>query len=243
MPLTPAHAAAALPLARALPRLPLAALVIGTMAPDFEYLLRLAPRGSFGHTLVGLLVFCLPIGLSAYGVYGRLVRPALLGLLPAGLATALAPRRSFGLGAVAVALLCGALSHVAWDGFTHEGGWAVKRWTVLRAPLLSEVPLYKLLQHGSTVVGAAVVLAWIATWLRRQPSSALRYPPGEATGSARIAIGLLAAAALAGVGNALRAVPARPAIVLGYAAVGVMSGLVAALVLYGAWARSRPTAD
>jgi len=37
MPLTPSHAAAALLLRQFAPRLPLAALVIGSLSPDFEY--------------------------------------------------------------------------------------------------------------------------------------------------------------------------------------------------------------
>ena len=67
MPVTPAHAALALPLSRVAPALPLAPLVIGTLSPDFEYLLRLAPTGRFAHSLLGLVVFCVPVSLLAWG--------------------------------------------------------------------------------------------------------------------------------------------------------------------------------
>ena len=61
MPFTPSHAVAAAPLwlvARGW--LPLSALVVGTMAPDYEFLLRLRPSAIVSHSVVGLVVFCLP---------------------------------------------------------------------------------------------------------------------------------------------------------------------------------------
>ena len=91
MPFTPSHAAAALLLRRAFRTLPPAALVLGTLSPDFEYLLRLAPRGRFGHSPEGLLLFCLPASLAAWLLYLRLIRPALRELLPPGLAAAVGP--------------------------------------------------------------------------------------------------------------------------------------------------------
>jgi hypothetical protein len=241
VPLTPAHAAAALPLSRL--RLPLAALVVGTMAPDFEYLLRLAPRGSFGHTPLGLVAFCLPVGLFVHLAHERVVRPALVDLLPPGVVAALEPGRRANLAAAALALLLGALTHVAWDGFTHASGWAVARLPGLRGPVApSAMPTlrwYTLLQHASTLVGAVVVLASVAGWLRRQPASARRYTPAQRTHSARTAGALLSVAALASLANGARVLPASVSLVLGYAAVGAMSGLAVALFTYGLWVASR----
>jgi hypothetical protein len=243
MPLTPAHAAAALPLSRVRPRLPLAALVVGTMAPDFEYLLRLAPRGRFGHSPLGLIAFCLPAGLLVHLAYERVVRPALVGLLPPGVATAAGPERRAGLVAAALALLLGALSHVAWDGFTHDSGWAVARLPGLREQVApAAIPglrWYTLLQHASTLVGLAVVLAWGGRWLRRLPAGARRYAPAQGARSARTALALLSVAALAGLANGARALSASAPVLLGYAAVGAMSGLAVAAFAYGVWVASR----
>jgi hypothetical protein len=75
MPFTPAHAAAAWPVRRVVPALPLAPLAIGTFSPDFEYLLRLEPSGAFGHTPLGLLVFCLPLSLLGRLAFERWIRP------------------------------------------------------------------------------------------------------------------------------------------------------------------------
>lgn len=249
MPFTPSHAAAALPLSRVLRRLPLAALVIGSMAPDFEYVIRLAPRGRFGHSLIGLFVFCLPVGLAAYLVFDRVVRPALVQLLPPGLAAAVGPHDSphavtaGHVAAAALAVLVGAMSHVGWDGFTHGARWAEflvpqLSYHVFFAPN-SGVRWYKVLQHVSTVVGAAVIAVWIGRWVRRQPPEVRTYPPDRAAASVRVVAGVLAAAAIAGLANALRAPSYSRGNVLGYLAVGAMSGLAVALVVYGMWTGSR----
>ncbi len=235
MPLTLAHASAAWPLSRLLPRLPLEALVLGTMTPDLEYLLRLAPRGGFGHTPLGLFVFCLPVGLLVWTVYQQLVRPACLTLLPAGLRAAVGPVDA-GILSVAAAILIGAASHSLWDSFTHGHGWGVRQVPALATPLHIEgrtVPLFKLLQHASTVLGLVVVAGWALGWVRQRPLSARTYGPGEASRAARIVAWLFAAGAAGAVLNGLRAVHRGPVTLLGYAAVGGMDALALALVIFG----------
>ena len=80
MPFTFAHAAAAWPFRRT--RLVLSAVVTGSFAPDFEYFLRLAPGGKLGHTLRGAFLFTLPLAFVAYWIYQRIVKGALISLLP-----------------------------------------------------------------------------------------------------------------------------------------------------------------
>ena len=67
----------------------------------------------------------------------------------------------------ALAVLLGALTHVVWDGFTHEDARVL--------PLLGEGgaelggnarPFYRWLQHGSTVVGALALLTALWLWIR-----------------------------------------------------------------------------
>ena len=170
MPVTPAHAALALPLSRAAPALPLAPLVIGTLSPDFEYLLRLSPTGRFAHSLLGLVVFCVPVSLLAWGMWHAIVRPAFVRLLPPGMAARMsecargAPRSVSALaGLGALAAFLGALSHVAWDAFTHANGWAVAYLPVLRGEANLGLPLgvrwYKTLQHAAA--------SWVWRWSSR----------------------------------------------------------------------------
>lgn len=172
MPLTFAHPAAVLPGYRYRHRgLPFIPLVIGSMSPDFEYFLRLEPRGNYAHTLSGIFVFCLPAGLIALGLFVAFVEPVLLRALPRGLQARLpAPRspiprnwlrRSLG---VSSAIVIGAMTHVLWDGFTHQHGFVVNYWPVLRESF-GGIPVYKVLQHGSTLLGLLV----IGCWIYRQP--------------------------------------------------------------------------
>lgn len=235
MPLTPAHAAAAWPLHRVFPRLPLAPLVVGTVAPDLEYFYRLAPSGGFGHTALGLLVFCLPVGLAVWLIFRTTVRPAVLGLLPPGLARAVGPDDAHPV-AAAGAILIGALSHVAWDSFTHAGGWGVRH-----LPLLAEtvsiaglqLAWFKVLQHGSTVVGLTLVAVWARRWIGGRPAAARRYEPEAGRRAARIVATLLAIGTTSALLNGLRGMSEGVATTLGYAVVGGMASLVVALVAFG----------
>src|SRR5437879_1707184 len=80
MPFTAAHPAAVLALIRA-PRLRLDAtcLVIGSMAPDFEYFFRGRLESTFSHTVTGALLFDLPATLLLSLAFHALVKwPALL---------------------------------------------------------------------------------------------------------------------------------------------------------------------
>jgi hypothetical protein len=180
MPFTAAHPAIVLPLLGRL-RVPYAtsALVIGAMAPDFEYFIRLRPLATISHTFAGLFFFCLPVGLLVLIVFHRVIkRPATL-LLPdwlrLRLPAAIAERRvrPGDAGAIAVLLVFGAATHLAWDSFTHSDGWVVTRWPALSARVATvlgaDIRVYKLLQHGSTLIGLMAIVLVVAAWLRRQP--------------------------------------------------------------------------
>ena len=249
MPVTPAHAALALPLSRVAPALPLAPLVIGTLSPDFEYLLRLSPTGRFAHSLIGLVLFCVPVSLLAWGMWRAIVRPAFVRLLPPGMAAMMSVSARAAPGSVAalaglgaLAALLGALTHVAWDDFTHANGWAVAHLPALREEASLGWPLgvrwYGVLQHASSVVGMAVVVAWGATWVASVPPPARVFAPGQAARGLGVALALLSVAGGTGTLNALRASSDKLATVLGFAAVGAMAGLVLSVLLYGVLART-----
>jgi hypothetical protein len=226
--------------------LPLAPLVIGTMAPDFEYLLRLAPRGRFGHTPLGLVVFCLPTALLAWAAWSAIVRPALAGLLPPWMAAPLTsnrPRRFASLLALGcVAALVGAISHVVWDGFTHAGGWAVAYVPVLREQVPGwPGPLrgYRVLQHASSVLGLAVIAAWLSRWISRLPEVDRAFAPAQRRRCGRAALGLIAISIAGAILNAWRVRQGSLAAVLSYAAVGAMVGTAIAVLGYGIVDRAR----
>lgn len=193
MPFTVAHAAAALPLSRlSRTRLPMAALMIGAMSPDFGYFPPLEVARMSTHNLPGVLQFCLPAGLVVWLVYVLLVERPTIALLPDAWRTRLAPSTmSLPLIAFAcLAIMLGALTHIAWDAFTHASTPVVDA-----LPPLADVrvdlghrtmPLYRFLQYLSSVFGMAALGVW-ALRLRRLPAlPAAQVVPGTSM-RARIA--------------------------------------------------------
>jgi hypothetical protein len=144
------------------------ALVLGTIAPDLEFILRLDGSWFVSHTVMGQLYFTVPVVLILYVLSVDLVIPWLLRYLPDGppffwheLASLKRPRGAEWLG-VCVSGYVGGLTHVFLDGFTHDdrSGWAVARFAILRREVLGR-PVFELLQLGLTVVlGFVTVWAW-----------------------------------------------------------------------------------
>jgi hypothetical protein len=178
MPVTlPAHAAAVLPFFR-LSRWGLrpTALVIGACAPDLSYLYAVRRLGDFSHEVPGFILFCLPMGLAVLVWLEALILPALRLTLPeAGgvqwgrfARTEGLPRTALAWTLVLGALVLGAATHLLWDGFTHRGMWPAEAlYPHVRVPLGGrELPLTRVLQHASSLVGSLVVLGYMA---RRYP--------------------------------------------------------------------------
>jgi hypothetical protein len=181
LPLTfPSHAAAILPLYSAAPRFfhP-TALVIGSCAPDFAYLLKV--DGALSHHLPGVFVFCLPLGLIAFLWAEGLAMPALRKALPlvGGVdLSRLVTTRGLALGwagwlGVVVALLAGALTHLLWDGFTHATLWPASAFyrSVTFDIFGYRLSLTRLLQHLSSAAGLAIFVAYLARCYPRLPEA------------------------------------------------------------------------
>jgi hypothetical protein len=243
MPITPAHAAAAWPLHRAFRRLPAAALVIGTMSPDLEYVLRMQPLGKFGHSPQGLFVFCLPVTVVLWWAWRATILPALTPLLPPALrAAAEAPppgRATDAVPLAMVAALLGAATHVLWDGFTHDTGWAVALIPAMRGVPFARfpnLPWFSIAQYTSSVTGALIALVWAAREWLRWPADARRFAPGQRARLVRVALFVVAVSLAFAAVNATfaTALPQRA----GRAAVGAMAGLGVALAVYATWAAS-----
>jgi hypothetical protein len=174
MPWTISHPAAAVPFARR--GLALSALVVGSMAPDFVYFLPLPFNRAFSHSLPGLGLLVLPLSLVSLWLFHRVLKWPLLALLPihqqerllphAG-EFAFGPARRFAL--IVASVLVGALTHLVWDGFTHASDWGVRLLPILETPWFGSLPIYRALQHGSTIGGALALAYGYARWFRRAP--------------------------------------------------------------------------
>lgn len=210
MPFTFAHPAAVIPIYRRAGRAAvLSALIVGSMVPDFDYIVPLGLGRGFTHSLPGLLLYCLPMGMAIYLAYHVLIKAVVVSLLPRQIRLRLAwdsgtswlPGAS--VGCVALSLLFGALTHVLWDSFTHQGAFFVVRFPVLTATVFEiadyRVAVYSLLQHCSTAVGLALLVRWTVRWYRDTPPAqpANWAPPVLLRKAALAAMALVPVAAVA----------------------------------------------
>jgi len=178
MPYTLCHPAAIIPFARQ--RLVLSALVVGSLSPDFLYFINLDPDALFGHTIAGVFLLCLPLGMLVLWIFHALLKWPLLSLFPQALQERLIePARGFFFWPVirqlliASSILIGAFTHIFWDGFTHEDGWAVSRLQFLSYPVIDLgsqlIPVFMILQHSSTIIGGGLLLLWFLQWIKQAP--------------------------------------------------------------------------
>jgi hypothetical protein len=171
MPFPLAHPAAVLPLRRYCPqRLNFAALVIGSLAPDASYLLGEKAGGAFGHSLLGSVAFCLPVGIVLVALFYGLRSPVVK-MLPAPYPQLFLPfcRRPLGpLWLVVVSLLIGVWTHLLWDSFTHKDGWCVEHLPVLQCVVVSwgnrTARVCHLLWYGCSFAGMIWLFLAFENW-------------------------------------------------------------------------------
>jgi hypothetical protein len=168
MPNPIAHPAASVPFARV--GMVLSALVVGSIAPDFGYVIPL-PTSFYMYTLPGLFLFDVPVGLILLWLFHAFAKWPLLSLLPVRLQRRLfkyaqgfsfGPFKHFLL--IVLSLLIGSVTHVIWDSFTHPYGWVVEHFPLFRNPI-GGIPLYTILQNGGTVLGVGLLAYWFFRWL------------------------------------------------------------------------------
>lgn len=173
MPFTFAHPAIVLPFGKWSSRsISLSAMVVGSMAPDFEYFLRWQLKSMYSHTIPGLFWFDLPLALAVWYLYFRFVHQVLIKHLPNFLQSRFIDFSTFNWKerlqrdwwVLALNILFGASTHLLWDNFTHHTGYFVTTFPILQQHLWStDIPIYKVLQHASTFIGMSVIC--IAIWL------------------------------------------------------------------------------
>jgi hypothetical protein len=176
MPFTFAHPAIILPFNYCSKRyFSLTGLVTGSLAPDFEYFLRMRTKGVYGHTLSGIFWFDLPLAILLAFIFHNIVRNQLIIHLPSFLIVRLQRYTTFDWNkrftrswfVIILSTLIGISSHLFWDSFTHEHGFFVEHLKLLRSAV-GPVAVYNILQHASTLVGF-IIIAW--SIMQLQPES------------------------------------------------------------------------
>jgi hypothetical protein len=247
VPFTISHAAAVLPLHHwSRHALPLTALMIGSMAPDFGYFFSHTASRRLTHGFAGLFVFALPAGLSVWLFYVAFLEKATITLLSDRWHTRFAHTDAITpalMGRASIAIVLGAATHLLWDAFTHRGTFITDAVPALRGPTpgFSWLPVYHLLHGLSSVAGLVILIIW-ARHLHRQPARSLIRPYDI---SARTRIGALWFLAAASLSTAfLHWLPyshRRYDAQFFSAAVGLMSGFFIAwcCIAIGMWLHAR----
>ncbi len=162
MPFTLAHPVIFLPFKRHVSFIVLVSLVIGAIVPDFSYCFPQYP-GLSAHTAKGLIVYCLPWGISILGLFVYLYETLVFSLPnPVGIVFSKYINEVNGLTVrkdllrLVLCLILGSASHIVWDSFTHAGGWFVQKIPLLQTYLGNFLGkkyfLYNLLQHLSSLI-------------------------------------------------------------------------------------------
>lgn len=182
MPFTFSHPIYVLPLKRISPKyISITGLVLGSMAPDFEYFIMLEPFRSIGHSLIGLLIQAIPISVLLAVIFHNLVKESVALHLP--LAFNLDHRAYSILGkwrlknlidsiVFLLSVVIGFISHVFIDSFTHSYGYFVNRYSILSDIIIFNYPLFKILQYSLSVLGLfSIVVVIINRLYKSNPIS------------------------------------------------------------------------
>ena len=182
MPFTISHAVAVLPISKYFAKYTaFSALIIGSMTPDFAYLTPfLVDQRVDSHSLLGIYLFCIPMGLTVYFIYHFFMAPVIVSILPKKLQQHL--NKDLFIGKIPdipsftliSSLVIGSFTHIFWDFFTHQSGIPQYiNW--MDAPLSTvdgfDIMPYRLLQHFSSVFGLSLLIFLIWEWYKRKELS------------------------------------------------------------------------
>ena len=176
MPFTVSHAAAALPLRRL--NLVWSAFLVGSMAPDFPYVVGTTDYRSLGHQFPGVIEFTLPASIFALWLFHTAIKRPAVRLLPIGVQQRLRDHLGdfqFGgpgrFAAILFSIVLGIATHLVWDAFTHPFTWPWRRWVWMqmevKVPVVGLRPMYMVLQYASTVIGLVALAIWVLLWYRK----------------------------------------------------------------------------
>jgi len=172
MPFTFSHAVVGFPLKKKYTKhFSLLGLVLGSMAPDFLYFINLKPSGYFGHTLLGFLILNLPLCFLLNYLFTEHIKDSLIAHLPEKIqfyfSICYKQKSDYTMRSMVIfcySALLGMVTHVFWDSFTHKSGYFVDKFSFFKESLNlmnHNIPVYKILQHGSTIIAAIIIIAYI----------------------------------------------------------------------------------
>lgn len=250
MPFILAHTAACIPLARK--GLVASALIVGSVSPDFAYFFPIPHLDRLSHSILGIFVFCLPVGAIALWLFHGFLKQPALTLFPSHHRKRLTPlARDFRFRplnrflVIITSLAIGAFTHFAWDSFTHWRGWLVQNLTWLKMIIvetsLGPIAVHRALHVVSTLIGLILIGWWYQRWQRKVPLEMLPLKEDSFPGREMMSLSVLCGLALAlAVASGFAGITSREVHplkqFLNRAGIGLISILTIALLIYsGVW--------
>lgn len=187
MPFTLAHPAILLPFLKTKKHfLSATGLVVGSVVPDFDYLVKMSVKGQHSHSLTNLFLINLPVALVMAILFHKVIKNNLIGNLPAFFQSRFFALRQFDFiayikrypFAFLAAAFFGAASHLLWDNFTHNGGFFVRYFSFYQSAIPYggvKYPMFYALQQISTCVGLLSISLYIL-FMKPQPATVLTRP-------------------------------------------------------------------
>lgn len=231
MPFTFSHPAIVLPFFKHQKYFSSTGLIVGSVVPDFEYFLRMRIKSTCSHSLEGIFLFDFPIAVVLCVIFHQFVKSKLYENSPLffkgrlhekmGIDWFLSLKKRWLI--FSLSILVGICSHLFWDSFTHTTGYFVERVSFLKKSyeiLSFQMAGYKILQHGSTVIGGFILLInFVHLPVRKVYASPFtRLYWGMVTGSTLVVL-------------VIRSVKADHELAIGNAVVTVISGFLIGLLL------------
>lgn len=118
MPFTLSHIAAIHPFRK---RVPIDALVIGSIVPDSSYFITIVLTRNDTHSLLSIFYYSLPLGLLLLFLFRKLLKKTIYTLLPCSIKRCNLVEKSISNKNIIsiIALLIGISTHIFWDFLTH----------------------------------------------------------------------------------------------------------------------------
>jgi len=170
MPFTFSHPAIILPFKNSIgKRLSMTGLIVGSLTPDFEYFIRMKIQSEFSHTFFGTIWFNLPLGIILCFLFHQIIKKPFIENLPFKIQRKFSEiKNSNWLDyfkekwlVVIISIVIGTFSHILWDSFTHNNAYFVNLLNLNKTVGGINLPIYKVLQHASTLIGGIYILNYI----------------------------------------------------------------------------------
>lgn len=180
MPFTFSHPAIALPLKAVKPKwFSTTGLVVGSIAPDFVYFLKMGGNADFGHTLAGIFILDIPLAFFIAIAFHHWVRNVLILHFPAPLDKKYSNFLDYDFLSYIkkhwmlfmASSVVGILSHLFWDDFTKPDGFVYYLAPSFFSQKVNIGPvntsLHMLIERTGSVIGL-VFLIWVI-WRKEHP--------------------------------------------------------------------------